>query len=92
MAKYKIFEANTFLKKFRKLDKNNQKKLRSKLDNYVYPQLRNEPHFGNNIKKLTDFNPDTWRYRIGDYRVFYGIDDKKVFVNIVSIDNRSYAY
>ena len=35
------------------------------------------PHFGANIKKLKDFTPDTWRYRIGAWRLFYEIDEEE---------------
>jgi mRNA interferase RelE/StbE len=51
-------------------------KLRKKLIGHVYPQLRNNPYFGKNIKKLKNYSPDTWRYRIGGYRFFCEIDDK----------------
>ncbi len=35
--------------------------LRNKLDGYVYPQIRIEPFYGKNIKKLRGYSPDTWR-------------------------------
>ena len=37
----------------------------------VHFQFRKHPHFGQHIKKLKDFTPDTWRYRIGAWRFFY---------------------
>jgi mRNA-degrading endonuclease RelE of RelBE toxin-antitoxin system len=45
------------------------------------------------IKKaitLSDYEPDTWRYRIGKYRIFYIIE--KQIVNIISLDHRKDAY
>ena len=42
-----------------------------KLTKYVYPQLRKNPFFGTNIKKLKGYDPATWRYRIGKFRVFF---------------------
>jgi mRNA interferase RelE/StbE len=45
------------------------------------------------IKKaitLSDYEPDTWRYRIGKYRIFYIIE--KQIVSIISIDHRKDAY
>jgi len=59
---------------------------------YAYPQLREVPHYGLNIKKLHNYSPETWRYRIGDYRVFYSIDEIGKIVNILSIDQRKDAY
>jgi len=65
-----------------------QKKLRS----FVYPQLREEPFFGNNIKKLRGYNPDTWRYRIGRFRMFYCVDQDDSVIYILTIDQRKDAY
>jgi len=59
---------------------------------YVYPQLKQNPHFGKNIKKLLNYNPDTWRYRISSYRFFYEIDDQSKIVFMISADNRQNAY
>ena len=44
------------------------------------------------IKKLRNYKPDTWRYRIGDYRFFYEIDDKEKIVFMIAADNRGDAY
>jgi len=54
--------------------------------------LRLEPHFGLNIKKLRNYKPDTWRYRIGDYRVFYTIDENDCLVLLLVVENRDKAY
>lgn len=64
----------------------------AKLQTYAYPQLRQQPYFGKNIKKLRNYSPDTWRYRIGDYRFFYTIDDRRKIVFMLAIDHRGSAY
>ncbi len=92
MNSYRIFETNEFQKKVNKLPPDNQPFIQRKLTNYVYPQLKKEPYYGNNIKKLKGYNPDTWRYRIGKLRVFYSIDPKQKIVNILTIDFRKDAY
>lgn len=89
---YKIFETKQFQKDLNKIKGKLHLKLKAKLDDYVYPQLRKEPHFGNNIKKLVDWQPDTWRYRIGDNRIFYEIDEEEKIVFILTIDPRKNAY
>ncbi len=66
--------------------------VRRKLDEYVYPQLRQEPFFGANIKKLRGYSPDIWRYRIGKFRLFYVVDGEERIVCILSIDFRPDAY
>lgn len=66
--------------------------LRSKLDEYVYSQLRHEPHWGLNIKKLRDWQPETWRYQIGPWRVFYEIDESEKAVVMTALEKRADAY
>jgi mRNA interferase RelE/StbE len=89
---YRIFETEQFIKDLEQDFSGKQKKIRNKLLNYVYPQLKQQPYFGKNIKKLVNFDPETWRYRVGDYRFFYTIDDKEKIVNMIAADNRSDAY
>jgi len=92
LSNYKIFETNEFLKKVKKISQREKSFIEKKLTQYIYPQLKDEPHFGNNIKKLVDYNPDTWRYRIGKYRLFYVIDESDKIIYILSIDLRKDVY
>ena len=92
MSNYRIFETNNFLKQLRKLNKHNRQYIEEKLKKTVYSQLKAEPHFGNNIKKLKNWKPDTWRYRIGDYRLFYEIDDDELIISIIVVGNRKNIY
>lgn len=89
---YRLFETNEFLKSIEKLEKQSREFVRNKLNTYVYPQIKNEPHFGLNIKKLKDYTPETWRYRIGNYRIFYSIneDDKIVLLLVTELRKDSY--
>lgn len=89
---YKIFETEEFSKKLSKISSRERNLIQKKLKNYIYPQLREEPHFGINIKKLVDYKTETWRYRIGNYRIFYVIDEDDKIVNILTIDSRKDAY
>jgi len=50
------------------------------------------PHFGTNIKKLKDFNPDTRRYRIGAWRFFYEIDETEKAAFVIRTFHRSGAF
>ena len=92
MDKFKEFETPGFAEDLSKDFQGQQKRIVKKLQEYVYPQLRQQPYFGPNIKKLKNYHPDTWRYRIGDYRFFYEIDEKKRLVIILAAENRSEAY
>jgi mRNA interferase RelE/StbE len=88
---YKIFETDNFIEEITELNKY-IKNLEEKLIEYVYPQLRENPFFGKNIKKLKGYKPDTWRYRIGKLRLFYEIDDKEILVLMISASQRKDSY
>jgi len=92
LGNYKIFETSEFSRKIKRLAPQHYQFINKKLHNYVYPQLREEPAFGKNIKKLRGHTPGTWRYRIGKFRIFYTIDDKDKIVFILTIDQRKDAY
>ncbi len=91
MSKYRIFETEEFSKRLAKLEARDATFIKEKLLNYVYPRLRTEPHFGNNIKKLKKYTPDTWRYRIGKFRVFYTIEEDELIILILTLDYRKDA-
>jgi mRNA interferase RelE/StbE len=67
-------------------------RLYDKIKNYIYPQLRTNPFFGPNIRKLKGELEGLYRYRLGNYRLFYQIDGKKVIVYILDIYKRKDAY
>jgi len=92
LNKFKIFETNQFLKDLEQDFGSQQERIKTKLLTYIYPQLKQNSYFGKNIKKLVNYKPDTWRYRISSYRFFYEIDDKNKIVFMISVDNRQKAY
>lgn len=92
MSEFRIFETDEFQKRLKKLASRDSAFLRRKLDSFVYPQLKKEPFWGNNIKKLQGYTPDTWRYRIGKFRVFYIVDQEEQILYILTVDDRKDAY
>ena len=58
----------------------------------VYPLLRREPHFGPNIKRLQGEFSEFYRYRLGDYRLFYTIDEEETVVIIADLRSRQASY
>ena len=92
MNKYRVFETNEFLKTIEKLDPHDKTFITQKLASYVYPQIKLDPFFGKNIKKLKGYVPDTWRYRIGKFRIFYTLDQDEEIIYILTIDHRKDAY
>lgn len=89
MTSFKIAETETFEKKIKKLK---YKNLYSKITDYVYPILRANPFFGPNIKKLKGEYKDVYRFRIGNYRLFYKVSEETVIVFIIDIEPRKDAY
>jgi len=92
LTKFRIFETNQFLKDLKQDFGGQHEGIKIKLANYAHPQLKQNPYFGKNIKKLVNYEPDTWRYRISSYRFFYEIDDKNKIVFMISVDNRQKTY
>lgn len=91
-SSYRIFETKQFQADLRRISTAGEGRLIDKLQKHVYPQLRERPHFGPNIKKLKSWTPETWRYRIGSWRFFYEIDEEKKIVFIIAADHRSSGY
>jgi mRNA interferase RelE/StbE len=87
---FRIFETDEFGKSIDRLG--SSQFLRTKLRNYVYPQLRQAPWYGPNVRKLRGYEPETWRYRIGPYRIFYCVDSKEKIVFMLTVNNRKDAY
>jgi mRNA interferase RelE/StbE len=92
LSNYKIFETNEFLKKIEKISNSDKSFIEKKLLQHIYPQLREEPHYGNNIKKLIGYKPEIWRYRIGKYRLFYVLEESEKIIYTLSIDLRKDVY
>ncbi len=92
MSNFRIFETDQFCSDIETLPPQSKAKLYRKIQEYVYKQISENPYFGNNIKKLKDFSPETWRYRIGSYRLFYEIEDKNKIVSITAFAKRKDAY
>jgi len=66
-----------------------RQRIQKKLEDLIYPTLREEPHAGPNIRKLHDWKPETWRYRTGPWRCFYEINESERVVSMISCDRRN---
>ena len=85
---FQIAETNNFIKTKKDIDK----KLYNKIYNNVYPQLKSNPFYGTNIKKLKGKLEGYYRYRVGSYRLFYIIENEKVLVIITDFNHRKSSY
>lgn len=88
LSDFKIAETKTFNKVKKKIDQ----KLYQKIIDIVYPQLRKNPFFGSNIKKLKGEFSQYYGFRLGSYRLFYLVDKEKVIVVIVDLKHRKNLY
>jgi len=89
---YRIFETRQFQRDMEALGPAARDRLEKKLRSHLYPHLVERPRFGPNVKRLRGFDPPTWRYRIGDWRFFFSVDDQKQIVSMLTADHRSRAY
>ncbi len=89
---YRIFETEPFLETLAALPPADRSRLTKKLQDFIYPLLRTQPYHGPWIKKLKGYRPDTWRFRVGSWRIFYGIDESKGLVLMTAVDDRKDAY
>lgn len=90
--KYRVFVTENFTENLAQILRGGQKRIVERLEKVVYPQLREEPHFGPQIKRLRNWEPPTWRYRVGDWRFFYEIDEASRVVFMTAAYHRKEAY
>ena len=75
---YSVLISTTFQRKFYKIQKDFQNKVRKSL-----AELQNDPYTSRSacdVKALKDTHPKKYRLRVGDYRVIYIVEQKEVKV------------
>jgi mRNA-degrading endonuclease RelE of RelBE toxin-antitoxin system len=85
---YTVLVSRTFQKSFHELPKNTQDRIRKHLQELKENPVTSRPHC--DIKVLHETDPKKYRIRIGDYRIIYSIDKKKV--NVVELIKREVGY
>ncbi len=87
---YKLFYTHSAEKDLSRIDQKQAAKILMKVDEYLKlpnPLLK--------AKKLKGFEADTYRFRVGDYRVVFRLDEKTgefVVVVILKISHRKDVY
>ena len=92
LSSYAIFETQQFEKDLIQLARAGHPFVLKKLRQIVYSQLCSNPHFGTHVRKLKNYSPETWRYRIGAWRFFYEIDEDERIVFMIAASHRGSAY
>jgi mRNA interferase RelE/StbE len=83
--RYKVEFAASAAREFRALDRQLQRRVSAKV-----AELAEDP-FPAGVCKFQG-EPDHWRIRIGDYRVIYRVEKRRVVIVIVRIGHRREVY
>ena len=92
MSEYRLFETKTYQRDLDRLGATASSRIRTTLESRVYPVLRAMPRNVPSAARLRDWDPPTWRIRIGSWRIFYEIDDEEQIVFLTPADHRKDAY
>jgi mRNA-degrading endonuclease RelE of RelBE toxin-antitoxin system len=92
LADYRIFETAGFLEDLASVPASQREQLQEKLTAYVYPWLRRSPRDHPQARALRGYRPTAWRWRLGDWRAFYHIDDADRTVLMFGLALRRDAY
>ncbi len=82
---YKLETTDRFDKEFKKLDKYTQKMIK----NRIIKNLTNIENPRAHGKGLTSNKSGQWRYRIGDYRLIYIIEDDRLIITALTVGCRN---
>lgn len=86
---FQIAETETFGKELKTL------RLQQRFDKVkktIYSMLKENPYYGKNIKKLKGDFVGLYRYRLGDYRLIYSLDENEQIVFMLHVVQRKDAY
>lgn len=89
LSEFRIAETKVFIKK---IEKREFLEVYPKIKNKVYPQLKLDPIFGVNIKKLKGEYSDLYRYRIGKFRLIFTVNLSEKIIYITDLQLRKDAY
>jgi mRNA interferase RelE/StbE len=85
--KYKVTFASSAAKSYKSFEKSLIRKI-----NTAIPILENNPYKHPNIKRLKGKLGESYRYRIGKYRIIYNVNEGEKEVTILLIIKREDAY
>lgn len=84
-SRYKIEYAKSVVKDLKKIPHD----IRQKALQIVEGELAFDPHKGS---PLTGPYKGLWKYRVGDYRIIYSIEEKRVVIFVLRIRHRKNVY
>jgi mRNA interferase RelE/StbE len=84
---YKVELSREAQRFYQRCDKSISKKLAR-----CFKSLETDPRTGNNVKALKGPFAGAYRYRVGDLRVVYTINDQAITVFVITVAKRSDVY
>jgi mRNA interferase RelE/StbE len=81
---FEVYFSERAARELKKLDKQVQKRIIEKLQNYAETENLSE------AKKLSNSDLGQWRYRIGDYRVIFDLAGSEM--QVLKVAHRSEVY
>lgn len=60
--------------------------------NEAIESIRKEPHVGTHIRRLAGELEGNWRYRLGNFRIIYAIQEDQKIITIKTIKSRGDVY
>lgn len=84
---YEIILSKNAQKVYSSVDDNTARRL-----NKAFDDMADNPFFGKNIKKLKGKLEGLYRYRVGEYRLVYELNEKQIHVYVLWIGKRKDAY
>lgn len=84
---YKVQLSPHALRQYKKLDPSVKPQLQAGLD-----ALQHQPLVGGPIKRLKGRLRDYYRYRVGDYRIVYTVDQRERIVYVDYVQHRKDVY
>jgi mRNA interferase RelE/StbE len=91
-SEYRLLETSGFQKDLEDLGAAGSRRIRATLSTRVYPVLRSTPRQVPLAARLRDWEPPTWRIRVGSWRIFYEIDEEKRIISLTAAEHRKDAY
>ena len=86
---YKIAETESFVKN---IAKRKLGKIHDKICKDIYLIISKDPFYGPNIKKLIGNLDGFYRYRVGNYRLVYTVNEEENMIFLSELVHRKDAY
>jgi mRNA interferase RelE/StbE len=92
LTDYRIFATAQLAADLEAIAGDRRPEVEHRLARVVWPELRRRPRSGPRVRRLRGWQPETWRYRIGSWRLFYEIDEEERIVFLLAAAHRASAH